>query len=112
LPDLFYRFREWRADPDSETDSAIESKLKTKALAVENFPFEKVIEEFMVVKDVCPKKRLFWKKPQINKLYKVCMYFRDFLSKLGLCQINLMHSLKTTYFIWFNDQGAFTANVI
>jgi hypothetical protein len=23
-----------------------------------------------------------------------------------------MHSLKTTYFIWFNDQGAFTANVI
>ncbi|XP_064635840.1 uncharacterized protein LOC135493019 [Lineus longissimus] len=63
------RFREWKAHP-SRVDSSIEGKLKSKALVVKEFPFEKVIDEFMVVKDTCPRKALTWNKPQIDKLYE------------------------------------------
>ncbi|GAB1605099.1 hypothetical protein Ahia01_000791700 [Argonauta hians] len=65
--DILSRFRQWKTMEFSECFCGIEKSVKEKASKLPEFPSEQIIQEFLVSKDVLPKKNLQWKSPNMKK---------------------------------------------
>ncbi|XP_038053196.1 flap endonuclease GEN homolog 1-like [Patiria miniata] len=60
----------WHALARSRAKASMEPQVMKKACALPDFPSEPVIEEFLSVKDKCPKTKLSWKRPQLISAQK------------------------------------------
>ena len=92
---MIYIFREKRALLLNEI------ALRKKALLIEDFPNQELIDEFLIRKDPIPMKiDIQWKQPQVNEFIVSFIYNFISLSYLFLLNLYLYYKLICVRILW------------